>query len=107
MFLALSLLMIVPTIQAKDEEMKTVLIKEEKSGEYIYESVVPVEGVTQEEMFTGYPTVITPYASLMAERNSKGKTHVINETNRQLEAIISKLEAAIKNSDGAAKNDDW
>lgn len=59
------------------------------------------------ERGNGYPTVITPYTSLMAERNSKGKTHVINETNIQLGAIISKLEAAIKNSDNATKKNDW
>jgi hypothetical protein len=42
-----------PDMQAKgdDEEVKIVLVKEDNSDNYYYEGVVPVEGITKEEMF--------------------------------------------------------
>src|SRR5262245_11861074 len=53
LFVALSLMMVSPMVQAKDkeEDVKSVLVKEENSDNYYYEGVVPVEGVTKEEMF--------------------------------------------------------
>lgn len=53
LLVALSLLMITPAVQAKDkeEEVKVVLVKEDNSDNYYYEGVVPVEGVTKEDMF--------------------------------------------------------
>jgi hypothetical protein len=53
LLVALSLLMVAPAIQAKDkeDEVKIVLIKEENSDSYYYEGIVPVEGVSKEEMF--------------------------------------------------------
>lgn len=53
--LALSILLVNPILQAKDkeekEEVKTVLVKSETSDEYYYEGVVPVDGISKEEMF--------------------------------------------------------
>ncbi len=42
-----------PTSQAKDknEEVKLVLIRDDNTSNYYYVGVVPVEGVTKEEMF--------------------------------------------------------
>lgn len=53
LLVALSLLMITPAMQAKDkeEEVKIVIVKEDNSDNYYYEGIVPVEGVTKEEMF--------------------------------------------------------
>src|SRR5262249_21175282 len=52
LYVALSLLAATPVLQAKEkEEIKTVLVKDDASGEYYYEGVVPVEGVSKEEMF--------------------------------------------------------
>lgn len=55
LLLAISLLTIAPALTAKDKdkdkEVKIVLVKEENSNEYYYEDVVPVEGVSKEEMF--------------------------------------------------------
>jgi hypothetical protein len=55
LLIALSLLMITSVIYAQDkdqvEEVKIVLVKEEGSDNYYYEGVVPVEGVSKEEMF--------------------------------------------------------
>lgn len=55
LLLAIALLTIAPALTAKDkdkdEEVKIVLVKEENSDNYFYEGVVPVEGVTKEEMF--------------------------------------------------------
>lgn len=53
LLIALTLFFAAPNLQAKgdDEEVKIVLVKEENSDNYYYEGVVPVEGVTKEEMF--------------------------------------------------------
>lgn len=37
--------------KSKDEEVKIVLVKEDNSTNYYYEGVVPVEGVSKEEMY--------------------------------------------------------
>jgi tRNA(Ser,Leu) C12 N-acetylase TAN1 len=53
LLVAAMLFIAVPNMQAKgnDEEVKIVLIKEESSDNYYYEGVIPVEGVSKEEMF--------------------------------------------------------
>jgi hypothetical protein len=54
LLVVMSLLMITPTMQAKDkeEEYKVVVVKNEANGSYAYEQVVNVEGVSKEEMFS-------------------------------------------------------
>jgi len=47
----LSLLTVSPILNAKDEDYKVVVVKNETSGNYSYEEVVTVEGVAKEEMF--------------------------------------------------------
>ena len=53
LLIAITLLFTTPIVKAqdKDEKVKMVLVKEENSDNYYYEGVVPVEGVTKEEMF--------------------------------------------------------
>jgi Domain of unknown function (DUF4468) with TBP-like fold len=53
LLIAMTLFFAIPIVKAQDksEEAKTVLVKEDNSDNYYYEGVVPVEGVTKEEMF--------------------------------------------------------
>lgn len=53
LLIAVTLFFTMPSMQAQDEdgEVKIVLVKEENSDNYYYEGVVPVDGVTKEEMF--------------------------------------------------------
>lgn len=53
LLLAVLLLVAASQMQAKGdkEEVKIVLVKEENSDNYYYEGVVPVEGISKEEMF--------------------------------------------------------
>lgn len=48
-FVAISF--VTPKMYAKDDDYKVVVAKNEASGSYSYESVVPVENVKKEEMF--------------------------------------------------------
>ncbi len=54
LLVVLSLMMASPVVQAKDkdEEYKVVVVKNAATGDYVFENVVNVEGVTKEEMFT-------------------------------------------------------
>lgn len=55
LLLSLSLMLIAGTVTAKEKEKKEefteILVKDEATGEYYYEAVVPVEQVSKEEMF--------------------------------------------------------
>ena len=53
LFFAAMLFVAAPNIHAKgdDEDVKIVLVKEENSDNYYYEGVVPVDGISKEEMF--------------------------------------------------------
>jgi hypothetical protein len=53
LLIAMILFFATPNMQAKDNDdsVKIVLVKEDNSDNYYYEGVVPVEGVTKEEMY--------------------------------------------------------
>ncbi|KAA5536707.1 DUF4468 domain-containing protein [Taibaiella lutea] len=53
LLIATALFFATPNIKAqdKDEEVKTVLVSDDNATNYYYEGIVPVEGVTKEEMF--------------------------------------------------------
>jgi hypothetical protein len=52
LLVAMTLFFAIPNMDAKGkEEVKLVLVKEENSNSYYYEGVVPIDGITKEEMF--------------------------------------------------------
>lgn len=51
LLVVLSLLSVSPALQAKDDDYKVVVTKNETSGNYAYEEVINVEGIAKEEMF--------------------------------------------------------